>query len=90
MRRSSHHASLRWGRTDGDDDGIACEDLIGDGSNAAEDQYTTKMPPADVSNPKGVVPGTAVEKKVPDTGGPPIIIGALVLLAGSPSWRGLS
>jgi hypothetical protein len=38
-----------------------------------------KESPGDVSKPKDVVPGTAV-KKVPNTGGPPIVLGALVLL----------
>ena len=65
---------------DADDDGIACEELAGSGAD--EDQYA-KEPPAEVDDPKGVVPDTVVEKKVPDTGGPPIIVGVLVLLIGS-------
>jgi hypothetical protein len=48
----------------------------------AQDQYAQdKTPPAEVDNPKGVVPGTITGKKVPDTGGPPYLaVGALVLL----------
>jgi Excalibur calcium-binding domain len=65
---------------DADDDGVPCEELAGGG--AAEEQYG-KVPPAEVDNPKGVVPDTAIGKKMPPTGGPPIIIGALVLLTGS-------
>jgi hypothetical protein len=59
---------------DGDDGG---ED---NGTTPAGDQYTKKAPPGNVGNPKDVVPGTEA-KKVPNTGGPPIIaIGALALL----------
>jgi hypothetical protein len=69
---------------------------------AADDQYKGPVddqydkvdepdgPPGDVDNPRDVVPGTDVGKKVPVTGGPPIIIlaaaGALLsgaLIAGS-------
>jgi hypothetical protein len=42
------------------------------------DEYTTKTPPADVSNPKGVMPATDV-KEMPNTGEPPYL--ALVALA---------
>ena len=66
---------------DADDDNIACEELADDGG-AAEEQYG-KVPLAEVDNPKGVVPDTAIGKKMPPTGGPPIVIGAVVLLAGS-------
>jgi hypothetical protein len=65
---------------DADDDGIPCEELAGGGAD--EEQYG-KEPPAAVNNPKGVIPGTVPEKKMPNTGGFPIILGALVLLAGS-------
>jgi hypothetical protein len=71
---------------DADNDGIACEEPDGDGggedpegTTPAEDQYTPKAPPGDVGNPKDVVPGTGA-KKVPNTGGPPIVLGALALL----------
>ena len=66
----------------GDDDGIACENLIGagpEGTTPAEDQYTLKAPPGNVNNPKDVIPGTGA-KKVPNTGRPPILVGARVLL----------
>jgi len=47
----------------------------------AADQYTPKKaPPGDINSPKGVLPKSVVGKKVPNTGGPPIIVGALVLL----------
>ena len=36
-----------------------------------------------MDNPKGVVPDTVTVKKVPDTDGPPIIVGVLILLIGS-------
>ena len=42
-------------------------------------QYTPETPPADVSNPKDVIPGTGA-KKMPNTGGPPLAVGALALL----------
>jgi hypothetical protein len=65
---------------DADDDSIACENLPRAGSGADDEQYSTKTPPSDVSNPKDVVPNTAV-KKMPDTGGPPYLaVGALALL----------
>jgi hypothetical protein len=58
---------------------MACEELAGSGAD--EDQYA-KEPPAEVDNPKGVVPDTVTVKKVPDTGGPSYLaIGALILLA---------
>lgn len=55
-----------------------------DDTTPADDQYSSGKtpPPAAVDNPKGVVPETTIEKKVPDTGGPPLIaLGALVLLS---------
>jgi micrococcal nuclease len=76
---------------DADNDGIACEELRGDGGGGdpigpgpqdttpIEDQYTPKGPPGDVSNPRDVIPGTGA-REVPSTGGPPIVVGALVLL----------
>lgn len=80
---------------DADNDGIACEELRDggggtpidpdpEGTTPAGDQYTPKAPPGDVSNPKDVVPGTDVGKKMPVTGGPPyLMVGALALLAGA-------
>jgi hypothetical protein len=79
-------------RLDADNDGIACEeprdggggtptDPDPEGTTPAGDQYGKKLPPGDVSNPKDVVPGTDVAKKVPVTGGPPYLaVGALALL----------
>jgi hypothetical protein len=71
--------------TDGDysvvaSSGITCEvaGRANDDGTPAGDQYTNK-PPGPVDNPKGVMPGTGA-KKVPNTGGPPIVLGALVLL----------
>ena len=77
---------------DADDDGIACEELRGDGGGGVpispepervapgEDQYTPKAPPGPVDSPEGVVPGTGA-RRVPATGGPSYLaIGALVLL----------
>src|ERR671910_2705027 len=74
--------------------GITCEggDPANDGTTPpaddkvgpADDQYDKIEkpggPPGDVSNPKDVVPDTDVSKKVPVTGGPPLVLGALVLL----------
>ena len=77
---------------DADNDGIACEELAGGGggggdpigprpedTTSAEDQYTPKAPPGDVSNPRDVIPGTGA-REVPSTGGPRIVVGVLVLL----------
>jgi endonuclease YncB( thermonuclease family) len=52
------------------------------GTTPAHGQYITKhLPPGAVGNPNGVVPGTVVVKKVPNTGGPPYLaVGALTLL----------
>jgi hypothetical protein len=53
---------------DTDDDGTACEDLIGEGREdppSVRDQYA---PEGDVGNPKDVIPGTGV-RYVPPTGG---------------------
>jgi hypothetical protein len=79
-------------RLDADNDGIACEEPpSGDEEDGppidpdpedptpAGDQYAPKGPPGDVGSPKDVVPGTGT-KKVPDTGGPPLVFGALALL----------
>ena len=73
---------------DADNDGRACEELIGegrDGNTPVRDQYASKRlpprtPPGDISNPRDVMPGTSV-RRVPNTGGPSIVVGALVLLA---------
>jgi hypothetical protein len=78
---------------DADDDGIACEELRGNNrgggepigpepedTTPADDQYTPRVPPGDVNDPKDVVPGTGAGQ-VPSTGGPPYLaIGALMLL----------
>ncbi len=64
--------------------GVACEDLPhrpGSGGPTG-DQYSPKTPPADVSNPKNVVPHTTV-KKMPNTGGPPYLAVGAVLLLGA-------
>jgi hypothetical protein len=46
-----------------------------------DDQYKPGEKPGDVDNPKDVVPDTAVNgKKIPDTGGPPYIAVAAILL----------
>jgi hypothetical protein len=48
----------------------------GGSESPAQDQY------GDVDDPKGVVSDTATDKKMPPTGGPPlIVVGALVLLS---------
>jgi hypothetical protein len=60
---------------DGDDDGIERET----GRDPVDDQYTPKTPPGDIDNLRDVIPGTGA-RKVPRTGGPPIVVGALVLL----------
>jgi micrococcal nuclease len=73
---------------DADNDGRACEELIGegrDGRTPVRDQYESKTlpprtPPGDISNPRDVMPGTSV-RRVPNTGGPSIAVGAVVLLA---------
>jgi hypothetical protein len=73
---------------DADNDGRACEELIGegrDGKTPVRDQYASKRlpprtPPGDISNPRDVMPGTSV-RRVPNTGGPSMAVGALVLLA---------
>jgi hypothetical protein len=65
---------------DADDDGIACEDLIGErrvDPPPVREQYATE---GDVGNPKDVIPGTGV-RRAPFTGGPPYLaVGALALL----------
>ena len=68
---------------DADNDGIACEELIGegrDGPTPVGEQYEPKTPPGPVDRPEGVIPRTNV-RRVPPTGGPPYLaLGALVLL----------
>ena len=57
---------------DDDDDGIMCEDLIGEGREGptpVRDQYE---PEGDVSNTRHVIPGTSV-RRVPFTGGAPYL-----------------
>jgi hypothetical protein len=73
---------------DADNDGIACEELRSDGggrdpigpdpdrTTPAERQYTPKGP---VDRPEGVIRRTPV-RRIPPTGGPPIVLGALALL----------
>jgi len=68
---------------DADNDGRACEELIGegrDGPTPVREQYEVKPPPGPVDRPEGVIPRTGV-RRVPPTGGPPYLaLGALVLL----------
>jgi hypothetical protein len=68
---------------DADNDGIACEELIGegrDGPTPVRVQYEPKGPPGPVDRPEGVIPRTSV-RRVPPTGGPPYLaVGTLVLL----------
>jgi hypothetical protein len=66
--------------------GVVCEDLPhrptsgSGGGEPAGEQYSTKIPPTDVNNPKDVVPNTTA-KEMPDTGGPPYLaVGAMLLL----------
>ena len=60
--------------------GTTPEGTTPEGATPVGDQYGKKIPPADVSNPKDVIPGTGA-KKIPNTGGPPYLtIGALALL----------
>ena len=68
---------------DADNDGRACEELIGegrDGPTPVREQYEVKPPPGPVDRPEGVIPRTGV-RRVPPTGGPPYLaLGALVLI----------
>jgi hypothetical protein len=68
---------------DADNDGIACEELIGEGRDDPTPvgrQYEPKTLPGPVDRPKGVIPRTGV-RRVPPTGGPSyLILGALALL----------
>jgi hypothetical protein len=68
---------------DADNDGRACEELIGegrDGPTPVGEQYEAKPPPGPVDRPEGVIPRTSV-RTVPPTGGPPYLaLGALLLL----------
>jgi hypothetical protein len=77
--------------TDGDykvvtSTGITCKggDTSPGRTTPADDQYAPKVPPkvppGNLSNPKGVLPGTTVGKKMPNTGGPPYITLAAVAL----------
>jgi hypothetical protein len=74
------------GSTPPTDDGAA---PAGDKEVPVDDQYDKVDkpggPPGDVSNPKDVVPGTDAKKKVPVTGGPPLIVlaAAGLLLSGA-------
>ena len=67
---------------DSDDDGIACEELSGDGGGGGSPSPVRNQypPEGDVGNPKDVIPGTGV-RRVPPTGGPPYhAFGALALV----------
>jgi Excalibur calcium-binding domain len=68
---------------DADNDGRACEELIGQGRvgpTPVGEQYGSNMPPGPVDRPEGVIPRTSV-RRVPPTGGPPYLaLGALALL----------
>jgi micrococcal nuclease len=68
---------------DADNDGIACEELIGEGSDGqtpVREQYEPKRPPGPIDRPEGVIPRTEV-RRVPPTGGPPYLaVGAVALL----------
>ena len=67
---------------DADNDGRACEELIGegrDGQTPVGRQYEP-TPRGPVDRPEGVIPRTSV-RRVPPTGGPPYLaLGALALL----------
>ena len=65
-------------------EGVACEDLPHrpNSGDPAGDQYGSKTPPGPVDKPKGVMPNTTV-KKMPDTGGPPYLAVAAMLLLGA-------
>jgi micrococcal nuclease len=65
---------------DADDDGTACEELIGEGREDPPSVRNQYAPEGDVGNPKDVIPGTGV-RRVPPTGGPPyLVVGTLALL----------
>ena len=69
-------------------EGVACEDLPRrpNSGGPADEQYSPKTPPADVSNPNDVVPNTTV-KMMLNTGGPPnFAVGALCSWE-RPRWR---
>jgi len=56
------------------------ETTVAENTTPVEGQ-SPEQPPADVSNPKAVMPGTSAVKKIPNTGGPPyLILSALALL----------
>lgn len=80
--------------TDGDYKVVSSSGITGcrgGGASPTQDQYgQAKQPPAAVNNPKGVVPDTAVGKKMPPTGGPPLIVaGPLLLLSTAVVGRGI-
>jgi micrococcal nuclease len=68
---------------DGDGDGMACNTYpYGDGGGSSGGQTPGGRqyePEGSVGNPKDVIPGTGV-RRVPPTGGPSIVLGALALL----------
>ncbi len=66
--------------TDGDYSVVSSTGITGcTGGGPAQDQYEQT---GAVDNPKGVVPKTAVGKKMPPTGGPPLLaVGVLALLS---------
>jgi hypothetical protein len=72
--------------TDGDysvvtSTGVTCR---GGGTNPTDDQYSDGKtpPPGEVNDPDDVVPGSSTNKKIPPTGGPPLLtLGALMLLS---------
>ena len=69
---------------------MACEDLPhrpNSGGGPADEQYSPNTPPADVSNPKDVVPNTTV-KKMPNTGGTLYLAVGAVLLLGAAAMAG--
>jgi hypothetical protein len=69
---------------DADNDGRACEELIGegrDGPTPVGKQYEPETPPGPVDRPEGVIPGTGV-RSVPPTGGPPYLVVATLALLG--------
>jgi hypothetical protein len=76
--------------TDGDYSVVSSTGITGcRGGGAVQAQEDTLS--AGVDSDKGVIPGTATDKKMPPTGGPPFIaLGALVLLTMSVVvWRGI-
>jgi hypothetical protein len=65
---------------DADNDGIACQELIGEGREGPTPVGRQYAPERDVGNPRDVIPGTGV-RRVPPTGGPPyLLVGTLALV----------